>query len=195
VTFNSCLMKEAFYDGTFEKVMDFAKDNGVLIVQIIKPKPAGGWLEREPLFSEDDMKVAKDKINMYNKDRKYASYPSIDAQIIEEQPDVFGCTAGGTERFYINAKGDVQPCEFLNISFGNIKDEKFEVIYDRMRECFKTPGECILCEHSAKKIAALYKQHNLNSLPLPPELSKQVYTEWDRGNATGIYKTISEIGG
>ncbi|MCL2147284.1 MAG: radical SAM protein [Synergistaceae bacterium] len=194
VTFNTCLMREAFHDGTFEKVMDFAKEHGVLMIQLIKPKPAGGWLEREPLFSLDDLNVAKEKIHMYNTSKKYAAYPAICAQIIEEQPDVFGCTAGGTDRFYINAKGDVQPCEFLNISFGNIADEEFEVIYDRMRKCFETPGECILCEHSARKIAALYKQHNLNSLPLPPELSKQVYSGWDRGNATDLYVTVSGIG-
>jgi MoaA/NifB/PqqE/SkfB family radical SAM enzyme len=187
-------MREAFRDGTFEKVMDFAKEHGVLMIQLIKPKPAGGWLEREPLFSDDDLKVAKEKIHMYNKDKKYAAYPAIAAQIIEEQKDVFGCTAGGTDRFYINAKGDVQPCEFLNISFGNIANEDFEAIYGRMRKCFETPGECILCEYSAKKIAAIYEQHNLNSLPLPPELSKQVYSEWDRGAATDLYKTIAEIG-
>jgi MoaA/NifB/PqqE/SkfB family radical SAM enzyme len=194
VTFNTCLMKEAFCDGTFEKIMDYAKEHGALMIQLIKPKPAGGWLEQEPLFSDEDLKVAKDKINMYNTDEKYVAYPAIDAQIIEEQPDVFGCTAGGTDRFYVNAKGDIQPCEFLNISFGNIADEKFEVIYDRMRNVFRTPGECILCEQSAKKIAALYAQHNLNSLPLSPELSVQVYTEWDRGAATDLYKTISEMG-
>ena len=189
VTFNTCLMKEAFYDGTFEKVMDYAKEQGVLMIQLIKPKPAGGWLlNDELLFSEEDMKAAKVKIHMYNKDKKYSAFPAISAQIIEEQPDVFGCTAGGTDRFYINAKGDVQPCEFLNISFGNIADEKFEDIYDRMRACFETPGERILCEEAAKKIAALYKQHNLNSLPLPPELSKQVYEEWDRGAATELYR-------
>jgi len=194
VTFNTCLMKEAYYDGTFEKIMDLAKELGVLMVQLIKPKLAGGWLLKdEPLFSEEDMKVAKKKVHMYNKDEKYAAYPAIAAQIIEEQPDVFGCTAGGTDRFYINAKGDVQPCEFLNISFGNIVNEIFEDIFIRMRKCFETPGECILCEQAAKKIAALYAQHNLNSLPLPPELSEQVYSEWDRGSATDLYKTASKM--
>jgi MoaA/NifB/PqqE/SkfB family radical SAM enzyme len=195
VTFNTCLMKEAFRDGTFESVMDFAKDHGALMVQLIKPKPAGGWLEKdEPMFSDEDMEFVKNKIHMYNKDKRYEAYPAVTAQIIEEQPDVFGCTAGGTDRFYINAKGDVQPCEFLNISFGNIANENFEVIYDRMRKCFETPGECILCEQSAKQIADLYAQHNLNSLPLSPELSKQVYENWNRGAPTDLYETASRIG-
>ena len=195
VTFNTCLMKEAFCDGTFEKIMDFAKEQGVLMIQLIKPKPAGGWLLKdEPFFSEEDMEIAKKKVHMYNKDEKYAAYPAVAAQIVEEQPDVFGCTAGGTDRFYINAKGDVQPCEFLNISFGNISDEKFEDIYARMRKCFEIPRECILCEAAAKRIAALYERHNLDSLPLPPELSKQIYADWDRGAPTELYKTTSEMG-
>ena len=72
---------------------------------------------------------------MYNLRREYKDFPAIYAQSIEEDENHFGCTAGGIDRFYINAKGDVQPCEFLNISFGNVQDENFEDIYDKNEEC------------------------------------------------------------
>ncbi len=49
---------------------------------------------------------------------------------------MFVCTAGGTDRFYINAKGDVQTYEFLNFLFGNIGEEDFLTIYNRMRDHF-----------------------------------------------------------
>lgn len=147
VSFNSCLRRNDFYNGNFQRVMDKAKEFNACLVQIIKPKPSGGWLESgAENFSEADIARVKELAHTYNNETRYKDYPSISAQIIEEDPTVFGCTAGGTDRFYINAKGDVQPCEFLNISFGNIAQEDFSAIYTRMRSYFEGPGECWLCE-------------------------------------------------
>jgi len=194
VTFNICLMKDGFYDGTFEKIMETAKNFGASLIQLIKPKPAGAWLNRNTeFFSEEDTKIAVDKINLYNHNKKYKDYPAVSAQILEESPDIFGCTAGGTDRFYVNAKGDVQPCEFLNISFGNINQEDFDVIYPRMREVFNTPGDCMLCEQSAEKISRLFTKNDLNSLPLTPKLSKEVYENWNSGDETDLYKQAREL--
>lgn len=194
VAFNSCLMKEDYYNGTFEKIMNLAKDFNAAIVQIIKPKPSGGWIEKEDIvFTQKDIHFITEKIHMYNNRYAFKQYPSISAQIIEENKMVFGCTAGGIDRFYINAKGDVQPCEFLNISFGNIAKENFEVIYKRMRDCFEWGGDCHLCEKYAKKIACIYKKHHLSSLPLPLNLSKHVYDSWNRGNKTDLYEQLKRL--
>lgn len=194
VTFNCCLTRDMFYNGSFEKVMDKAREFNGAIIQLIKPKPAGGWLESGiDEFSGDDLNKAKELVTKYNSDPAYKTYPAIAAQIIEEDKTVFGCTAGGTDRFYINAKGDVQPCEFLNISFGNIADEPFEEIYPRMRREFNPPCSDWLCEKYSGMVAELKKEHDLESLPLSPELSKKVYTGWDRGEPTELYKRLYEI--
>lgn len=191
VTFNSCLLRDDFYNGNFQRVMDKAKEFNACLVQIIKPKPSGGWLESGvERFSEADIVKVKDLVRMYNNDSRYKEYPSISAQIIEEDPAVFGCTAGGTDRFYINAKGDVQPCEFLNISFGNITQEDFIKIYNMMRSYFEGPGECWLCERYSPAILKVVKENNLKMLPLSKELSKKIYLDWDRGKPTEIYKII-----
>ena len=71
VTFNTCLLKEAFYDGTFEGIMDRAKEFRGSMLQLIKPKPAGGWLETgSGSFSEADLKHVREKVHMYNHQRK-----------------------------------------------------------------------------------------------------------------------------
>lgn len=193
IAFNVCLLKEAFYDGTFEKIMNIAKKEEACMVQIIKPKPAGAWLDKEEVFfTEEDINRVKEKVTLYNQDKKFATYPPVYAQIMEEDPSMFGCTAGGTDRFYINAKGDVQPCEFLNISFGNINEEPFEGIYNKMRAYFDKPGSCMLCEESAGQIHKLFVEHRLNALPLNSTLSKEVYQNWDRGENTELYEKLSE---
>ena len=194
VAFNSCLAGSDFRDGSFEKLMDVAKNFGASLVQIIKPKPAGAWLGKGgELFGAEDSRVAVAKINDYNLAPRYAEYPAISAQIIEESPPVFGCTAGGTDRFYINAKGDVQPCEFLNISFGNINDETIGAILPRMRAAFAVPGTAMLCEQSAEKIANICAAHSLETLPLPPDLSREVIGNWLPGPPTELYEKAARM--
>ncbi|MFH1876187.1 MAG: radical SAM protein [Candidatus Omnitrophota bacterium] len=191
VAFNSCLKRDDFYNGNFQKVMDKAKELGACLVQIIKPKPSGGWLESGvESFCKVDLEKVKELVHAYNNDARYKDYPSISAQIIEEDAAVFGCTAGGTDRFYINAKGDVQPCEFLNISFGNIAEEEFTIIYNRMRSFFTGPGECWLCEKYSPAILQLLKENKLETLPLDEELARKIYSHWDRGKLTEMYRII-----
>jgi MoaA/NifB/PqqE/SkfB family radical SAM enzyme len=188
---NIFLMKEDFYNGTFEQIMEVSKELGVSIIRILKPRPSGEWLGKEKLaFSTKDLKIAKSKISKYNSDREFKYYPSISAQIIDESKDVFGCTAGGTGRFYINAKGDVQPCEFLNISFGNVVKQNFDEIYKSMRKVFEVSGSCMLCEKYSKRVLSLYKNNELESLPLSPKLSKEVYANWNIGQTA---KVLSEL--
>ncbi len=194
VAFNSCLKKEDFYNGNFEKIMELIKGLKASVIQIIKPKPSGGWLQNGvERFEDKDFLRLNELISRYNQDNAFRDYPSISAQVIEEGPEVFGCTAGGTDRFYINAKGDLQPCEFLNVSFGNIATEDFDGIYKKMRDCFEVPGDCWLCEKYSEKIYKKFKENGLKVLPLPCDLSASIYSEWDRGNKTKLYREIDSI--
>ncbi|HQO09626.1 MAG TPA: radical SAM protein [Clostridiales bacterium] len=193
VTFNTCLMKEDSSNGNFEKLMDKAKYLGGSLIQLIKPKPSGAWLESgTDVYSEEDFVLVKNKVNMYNNNKKYIEYPAIAAQIIEEDPGMFGCTSGGTDRFYINAKGDVQPCEFLNISFGNINEEKFEKIYSRMRKVYDIPGTCILCEELSQELRNICRENDLKTLPLDKELSKRFYDKIKNCTPTEMYRKVEK---
>ena len=191
VALNMCLLPEHFHNGIFEACMEKAMELEAAIIQIIKPKPSGGWLDGgAPVFTEEDMNVLRHKVLRYNNAGRFRRYPAISAQVMEEDATLFGCTAGGTDRFYLNAKGDVQPCEFLNISFGNITDEEFPVIYRRMRSTFLIPGCDWLCEKYAGSIADTCRRFNLKTLPLSVERSREHYEQWDRGRATPLYKKL-----
>jgi MoaA/NifB/PqqE/SkfB family radical SAM enzyme len=195
VALNACLQKQDFQNGTFEKIMERAKSFNTAVIQLIKPKPSGNLLGQEGMeWNEEDRKVVKTAVAKYNSGKACRDYPVISAQIIEEDKDVFGCTAGGTDRFYVNAKGDVQPCEFLNISFGNIMRDDFETVYNRMRACFEVPGEHWLCEKYSGAIARLFQDNHLDTLPLDPVLAAPLHQQWERGDETELYRKLRQLG-
>ncbi|OQY38895.1 MAG: hypothetical protein B6229_04920 [Spirochaetaceae bacterium 4572_7] len=186
-----CLHNDDFHNGNFEYLMEIAKEFKVAHVTLIPPKAAGAWLKGEFLHSsESDIEHIKTLVKHFNKQHKYRKYPSLSAQLIDEDSEHQGCTAGGTDRFYINAKGDIQPCEFLNISFGNINKEDFIVIYNRMRKEFNTPGVNWLCDQCSKDINSLHIMGE--SLPLTVEKSKIIIDTWQRGDATPVYSKIED---
>jgi len=194
VTFNSCISREDYYNGNFEKVMDTARNFGATIIQFIKPKPAGGWLESGvEKFTPEDLALIRRKMIDYNTLEQYNDYPFIAAMIIDEDEEHFGCTSGGTDRFYINAKGDVQPCEFLNISFGNIQSEQFEDIYKRMRKVFETPGTGWLCEKYAARIAGIMKENGITILPLQPEFAGEIFEDIGAGPVPDFYDKVVKM--
>jgi MoaA/NifB/PqqE/SkfB family radical SAM enzyme len=194
VMFNTCLLPESFKDGTFERILDLQKDFGGCLVQLIKPKTAGGWLHGKiENFTDEDVTLVKEKVNRYNHAKSHVNYPFVYCMLMEEEAEMFGCTAGGTDRFYINAKGDLQPCEFINFSFGNITVDDFDIIYDRMRKVFDKPGQCLLCDEYANEVYKLYSENASSNLPLNPEISEQIYTCWNRGEPTRFYEKLSQL--
>ena len=194
VMFNTCLLPESFKDGTFERILDIQKNLGGCLVQLIKPKTAGGWLHGNiARFTAEDAALVKEKVNLYNQAKTHTEFPFVYCMLKEEEPEMFGCTAGGTDRFYINAKGDLQPCEFLNFSFGNIATDDFDTIYYNMRSEFHIPGQCLLCDKFAHDIYKKYQENTSLHLPLNPKLSEEIYTQWNRGEPTEFYEKLLQL--
>ncbi len=60
-----------------------------------------------------------------------------------EDGNRFGCTAG-TKMVYIDPYGDVGPCVFLPMSFGNVREKPLRAIYGDMRGHFRTGCRCFI---------------------------------------------------
>lgn len=191
VSLNCCLHSGHYENGNFEYLMEIAKNLSVAHVKLIHPKAAGAWLQGHfPEFTAEEIDHIKLLVKKYNKHRKYKKHPAITAQVIEEDSEHYGCRAGGSDLLYINAKGDVQPCEFLNLSFGNIIDDDFEAILNKMREEFNTPGTTWLCESYSEKIYSDFK--NKEQLPLNVEQTTNLSGKWNRGDATPLYYKLEK---
>jgi MoaA/NifB/PqqE/SkfB family radical SAM enzyme len=188
---NSVLAEDEVRTGGLARLMDLARDLGCDFVQLIHPKPAGSWLGRMEGMQRDEALVADLRCEhlRYNS-AACLDYPALAAQVFEEAPGVLGCTSGAVDRFYVNATGEVQPCEFLNLSFGNVREEPFATILARMRAAFPTPCSDWLCCTQAGAIHRLYEEHGLTHTPLPPELTRELVATWDRGQPTALYAKL-----
>lgn len=56
----------------------------------------------------------------------------------------FACPAA-REEIYVSPYGDVLPCPFVQRSFGNLRDEGFSTIYERMGQAAELAGDASLC--------------------------------------------------
>lgn len=218
--FNTVLGDEAVLSGGIEKIMVLAEEREVDYVQLIHPKPSGRWLGRnlESALSSEAVQRACEAQIRYNSGKEKHS-PILTAQVFEESPEMLGCCGGGIDRFYIGAAGDVQPCEFVNLSFGNLKDVSFRTAFERMREAFPVPCCEWICRTRAPEIAAaaekLAEERNHTQatckrgektdarppqgtesgrtvLPLPWEKTRDLVAKWKKqsGTPTPLYQKM-----
>jgi MoaA/NifB/PqqE/SkfB family radical SAM enzyme len=110
----------------------------------LEPRPFGGFNRTciDDIFSSDSKKRVNEFFinSMHNK--KYKKYPIIYYVAEIESKNKMGCCMGGLSHFYIDCKGNVNPCVFLPVTFGNILRNQFEDIYVRMRSVFPKPLKC-----------------------------------------------------
>jgi len=188
VGFNTVLTDEQIVAGGIDRIMDLAKEHDFDYIQLIHPKACGAWMGKtfDPELSRKAIGIACAAQKRYNS-AKEKHAPILTAQVFEESPDMLGCCCGGIDRFYVGAAGDVQPCEFVNLSFGNLKEVPFETAYARMRRTFAVPCEEWTCCLHAKEIA----EHAAGgALPLPWETTEKIVANWKCGSPTAVYRKM-----
>jgi MoaA/NifB/PqqE/SkfB family radical SAM enzyme/SAM-dependent methyltransferase len=133
---------------SFWKFMRFAHDAGALEVHLLEPSATGKLAGNvDILLKEADKKLLFKYQSEVAEDDKM---PILSCFLYLESSQAFGCGAGLTH-LYIDGSGEVCPCNLVPISFGNITDEPFDQILDRMGRHFCKPRiACvgkILCKH------------------------------------------------
>ncbi|OGR78659.1 MAG: hypothetical protein A2X32_05265 [Elusimicrobia bacterium GWC2_64_44] len=190
VAVNSVLSEGELRAGGLERLMDLARELGADFVQLIHPKPAGNWLGRKENMQQDPAVIEQVRALHRRYNSSPGGYPCLVSQVLEEQETRLGCTAGGVDRFYLNAYGEVQPCEFLNLSFGNLREEPLRVIMQRMRAYFPEPCSDWLCCTQSGEIERLFREQKLERTPLPWPVTKALVEGWTRGRPTPLYKKL-----
>jgi radical SAM protein with 4Fe4S-binding SPASM domain len=127
-----CITQKDIDSGDFERLILLAKNLNVKELFVFDAIPVGNYKHRTDLFEEGPIYISLKKIaDKYNFNKKYQDYPAIFLYSYLKSPASLGCS-GGVTYFYVDPYGKVFPCDFHNISYGNIKDRPLSVIWDEM---------------------------------------------------------------
>jgi len=172
------LTRDLIHSGDLIKYFELVKDLNVGIIRFLEPRPCGGYLSEnmEDLFSNNDKKIITDFFIEANQRKKYRNFPLISYEAYFEEPERMGCMMGGHSHFHIDSLGNVEPCVFLPISFGNIVEENFSDIFQKMRKAIPGPllKQCPSV-YLAEKIRV--KKNQGITLPIPYKIIEK---EWQQ---------------
>jgi MoaA/NifB/PqqE/SkfB family radical SAM enzyme len=120
---------ETLADGSVEKLINVALEKGFKEVTIFDCIPSGRFLKDTSLIlTPEDRKVIAALYDKYHE----GDYPiGIVAQSKINSPEGAGCF-GAFAQFYMTAYGDINPCDFNPVSFGNVRDLPVQVIWNKM---------------------------------------------------------------
>jgi MoaA/NifB/PqqE/SkfB family radical SAM enzyme len=85
-----------------------------------------------------------------------------------EDKQHFGCSAGH-KMVYVDAFGEVSPCVFIPMTFGNVQERSVKEIYKAMLERFPTEDTCFI-----NKNYETLQKHTQGTVPIAQEVSMRV---------------------
>ncbi|MBN1688362.1 MAG: radical SAM protein [Candidatus Omnitrophica bacterium] len=111
---------ENLENGEVEKQIEICRKKGI-VLQILPARNVGKWEgESSALLSEEN------KTKFYRLVQGF--YARWDGQSSYFPP----CCLAGRERLYISPTGDVYPCDFIQESYGNVREESLKKIWERI---------------------------------------------------------------
>jgi anaerobic magnesium-protoporphyrin IX monomethyl ester cyclase len=117
-----CAGRDNLLTGELERTIAFARSLGVRGVRIALPNCSGRWLGRL------DMLLSSAEVSRV---RRLAAADAF-VGIVEEESGCFVRCHAVHGSFYVSPYGEVQPCNFVPLDFGNVREEPLELILERM---------------------------------------------------------------
>jgi len=106
-----------------------------------------------------------------------------------ESPAYFGCNAG-CKMIYVDAFGEVSPCVFAPMSFGNVQKKPLTEIWSEMRSCFAPGSDCFVIRNHG-----LLRRRAEGRLPIPPEVSRDLMKQVRFGAPGRFVELVERNGG
>jgi len=119
---------ESLANGDTEELINIAAEQGFNEITIFDCIPSGKYLKNaEMMLSKEERNKLRALSEKYNSRFKMG----VIAQSVVNSPEGAGCFGAYTQ-FYMTAYGDVNPCDFNPVSFGNVGDVSLGEIWRKM---------------------------------------------------------------
>ena len=161
---------ERLHSGDMRRLIELGRELGVYEITIFDTVPTGRLLREEEsrLLSPQDK---EELIRMEEEFNADSSYPHIITQSKINGPRGTGCFAGWYQ-FYMTAYGDMTPCDFTPLTFGNARREAVADIWGRLVSHPIYQGHCNHCRMQDPQFRAAYINRipDRGPFPFPVEL-------------------------
>jgi MoaA/NifB/PqqE/SkfB family radical SAM enzyme len=183
---NAVVDREAVAAGEYRRLYDLARRLRLHELRLLEPMPCGRLAAAASecrLMPEQvaELRQFHRDTNRCGRGPKVCAFPEI------ESPELFGCGAG-TFHLFIDPSGNVCPCDFVPLSFGNVLDERLANVVQRMGEAMRQPRRhCFLQTN-----VALIQRHAVgHDYPLSPELSREVAAEAPQESLPDYFQLVA----
>ncbi len=133
------ILKENLNEADLFRLFELAKENGAHEVKILEPILSGNLLNETNLQSIlYDTQSRNKLIKIQHKANKIKEFPKISTFAYTESEAKFGCGAGN-QHSYISASGELYPCDFIPMSFGNVRDTSVRELWKNMNFAIGIP--------------------------------------------------------
>jgi MoaA/NifB/PqqE/SkfB family radical SAM enzyme len=151
--------RQSLINGDLRKIVQFAMHTGNR-VRILSPVNCGQWENSE------DIALTAEDVRMV---RSFLKRGKIfwDSELVDTEDSPFLCSAMARRMVFISSHGDVQPCCYFPVQFGNIRREPLAGIIDRMRksEIFLEGGKHADCPTNSDYFKTKYRRSGTINLP------------------------------
>lgn len=152
--------RENLGNGEFEELIALGRELGVTGVRYQLPTPSGRWLHNVDVTLTPDEEQSL---------RNLVDFPSVYRDFHFQTQDSSQCRGMADGQYaYVSPLGEVQPCSFMPLSFGNTREEPVKTILERM---WKHPmfGEPCLSE-ACPMLSDEFRGRYIESIPADAEL-------------------------
>gem|GEM_PF-722170 len=166
---------------------NFAKSLGVQEIRITEPLPSGNWTwQKEDFFLGQKEDEILDAFCLKAQDT--TDGPKMTSIPMAEREKNIGCS-GGKSCMYIDAFGNLFPCDFFQVSFGNIGLESFDSAWQKLNTEFKSPFRKCPLKEKIDKLQTLFPK-DAPLKPLPSEQANQILGQSSQQDLPDYYKKI-----
>lgn len=127
----------------------------------------------EAFWNKASVITEEERLSLVSLQDKYNKEGKITVNYLGhfEGGEHFGCNAGN-KMVYIDAFGEVSPCVFTPMTFGNIRDKSVQDIFSEMKEHFPSESCCFI-----NKNYELLKKYHKGQVPIGKEDTLEMMKE------------------
>jgi MoaA/NifB/PqqE/SkfB family radical SAM enzyme len=144
VSVSSVLSRESIRNGETERLVSFLASLGVdeAWLSEVKPTVSAFWSDDLVITEEERLQLVRMQ-DAHNRALRDSGGMVINYLGHFEGCENFGCNAG-CKMVYVDAFGEVSPCVFLPMSFGNVRERPLADTLGDMRSRFPGEGRCFV---------------------------------------------------